>query len=278
MLHELAGIKDEIKVIRTAATTFFVLCTGAVEASWIKKQVPVSSRVVIQDLTNGMCGLSVIGGKASEIMNSLDSQAFVKSEWEIGQAKEGFIGNVPVLTVYDSYAGTERWELFTTSDQGLKLWDVLFEAGRHYQIIAAGDRALESLRIESLSLRNGKDFWSEHNPYEVGLDHLVDLNKPTFIGKQALLDRKANGPNLLLTPLLLDDPSMVVMGYEPVFDEDKVAGFVTSAGYAYNFGKGIVYALLSPETVHKSSPLSIEYFGKRYTATRMTQSAVRAHQ
>jgi glycine cleavage system aminomethyltransferase T len=277
MLHELAGIKDEIKVIRTAASTFFVLCTGAVEASWIKKQVPVSSRVVIQDLTAGMCGLGVIGSKASEIMHSLDPQTFDKNEWETGQAKEGFIGNVPVLAVYDSYAGTERWELFTTFDQGLKLWDVLFDTGRHFQLIAAGDRALENLRIESLSLRNGKDFWSEHDPYEMGLDHLVDLTKPAFIGKQALLGRKAKGPNLVLTPLLLDDPSMVVMGYEPVLDEDKVAGFVTSAGYAYSLGKGIVYALLSPETVNKGSELSIEYFGKRYTAKRMTQSTVSAH-
>lgn len=278
MLHELAGIKDEIKVIRTAASTFFVLCTGAVEASWIKKQVPVSSRVVIQDLTAGMCGLDVIGGKASEIMHSLDPQTFDKNEWETGQAKEGFIGNVPVLAVYDSYAGTERWELFTTFDQGLKLWDVLFDTGRHYQLIAAGDRALENLRIESLSLRNGKDFWSEHDPYEVGLDHLVDLTKPAFIGKQALLDRKAKGPKLVLTPLLLNDPSMVVMGYEPVLEEDKVAGFVTSAGYAYSLGKGIVYALLSPETVNKGSELNIEYFGQRYTAKRMTQSTVNAHQ
>lgn len=272
MLHELAGIKDEIKVIRTAASTFFVLCSGAVEASWIKKHLPVSSRIVIQDLTAGMCGLGVMGAKASEIMHSLDPQIFERSEWEVGRAKEVFIGNVPVLAVYDSYAGTERWEFFTTSDQGLLLWDALFEAGREYQLIPVGDRALENLRIESLSLRNGKDFWSEHDPYEVGLDHMVDLNKQMFIGKKALIDRNEKGPIRLLTTLLLDDPSIVMMGYEPVFDEGEVAGFVTSAGYEYNTGKGIVYALLSPKSVNKGSELSIEYFGQRYTAKMMTKS------
>ncbi|GAA3313215.1 hypothetical protein GCM10020331_002810 [Ectobacillus funiculus] len=69
----------------------------------------------------------------------------------------------------------------------------------------------------------------------------------------------------MLTPLILDDPSIVVMGYEPVFDEEKASGFVTSAGYDYSMGKGIVYALLLPETVNKGNELSIEYFGQRYT-------------
>jgi glycine cleavage system aminomethyltransferase T/glycine/D-amino acid oxidase-like deaminating enzyme len=274
MLHELAGIKDEIKVIRTAASKFFVLCTGAVEASWIKKQLPVSSSIVIQDLTAGMCGLSVIGPMASKIMDSLDPQTFERSKWVNGQAKEVFIRNVPVLAVYDSYVGTEGWEFFTTLDQGLQLWDVLFDAGREYQLIAAGDRALESLRIESLSIKSGKDYWSEHDPYEVGIDQLVDLNKPTFIGKEALLDRKEKGPSLLLTKLILDDPSMVVMGYEPILYEGKVAGFVTSAGYDYNLGKGIVFAVLSPEAVNNGSQFDIEYFGQHYTAKKLDNSAV----
>lgn len=271
MLHELAGIKDEITVVRTATSTFFVLCTGAVEASWIKKQSPLSSQVIIQDLTAGVCGLSILGNNANKIMQSLDSETFEISKWKFGQAKELFIRNVPVLAMYDSYSGIDKWEFYTGMDQGLKLWDELFEAGHQHHLIAAGDRALEHIRIESLKLRSGKDFWSERDPYEVGLDHLVDLTKQNFIGKNALLERKAQGPKLLLTILLIDDPQIVMMGYEPVFDEDKVAGFVTSAGYGYNKGKSIMYALLFPGSV-KSSKLNVEYFGQRYSAKLLTES------
>ena len=49
------------------------------------------------------------------------------------------------------------------------LWDLLMGKGQPYQLIAAGDRALENLRIESFSLKSGKDFWSEHHPHEVDL-------------------------------------------------------------------------------------------------------------
>ncbi|PLR81172.1 FAD-dependent oxidoreductase [Bacillus canaveralius] len=274
MLHELAGIKDEIRVVRTATSTFFVLCTGAVEASWIKKQLSVSSKIVIQDRTAGMCGLGVIGDKAIQIMHSLDPDNFAISKWEIGRAQELYIGNVSVLAVYDYYVGTAGWEFFTTCDQGLQLWDMLLEAGRQHQLIALGDRALEGLRIESFVTRSGKDFWSEHDPFQVGLGYMVDFNKPTFIGKEALIQRKARESRLKLTMLLLEDPSMVVMGYEPVLNEDKVAGFITSAGYVYSLGKGIVYALLSPEVVREGNTLSIEYFGKRYKVNIMNPSEV----
>ncbi|QHZ46008.1 GcvT family protein [Bacillus sp. NSP9.1] len=272
MLHELAGIKDRIRVIRTAVSSFLVLCTGAVEASWMNKQLQASSRVVIQDLTAGICSLGVIGPKAIEIMQPFVSETFTSEGWILGKAKELFIANVPVLAVYDSYVGTEGWELFTAFDQGLQLWDLLFDAGRPHQLIAAGDRALENLRIESFSSRSGKDFWSEHDPYEAGLNHMVDLNKPAFIGKDTLLDRKAKGPKLLLAALVLDDPSMVVMGHEPVFHAGKTVGFVTSAGYAYSLGKGVVYAWLLPEVVKEGYALSIEYFGQRHSAKILAQS------
>src|SRR5690606_4822362 len=102
MLHELAGIKDEITVIRKRKDTFFILCTGAVEASWIEKHVPESGKVVIHDQTAGTCGLGVKGAKVSDIMQSIDPAGFAKEAWTSGQAKELYISNVPVLAVYDS--------------------------------------------------------------------------------------------------------------------------------------------------------------------------------
>lgn len=275
MLHELAGIKDEIRVIRTETDTFFVLCAGAVEASWIRKHAP--NGVVIQDLTAGTCGIGLTGAKATEILESLDSQIFSKNQWEIGQAKNVYIKNVSALIVCGTFAGMDSWEFFTTSDQGLPLWDLLFAAGGSNQLIAIGDRALENLRIESLSPRTGKDFWSEHDPFEVGLSHLVDLSKPSFIGKVALLERKEKGQKLVLTTLELEDPTKVIMGYEPVLDGDKAVGFVTSTAFGYTSGKTIAFALVSPEAAKQSSTLKIEYFGEQFTARILTKSAVTSY-
>ncbi|WP_339226627.1 FAD-dependent oxidoreductase [Oceanobacillus sp. FSL K6-2867] len=273
MLHELAGVKDEIKIIRTGNSKFFVLCTGAVEANWIKKHLSATDHVFIQDVTAGTCGLSVVGAKSVEIMKSVDPHTFNRINWEIGQAKEVFVKNVPVLALYDSYAGIEGWEFFTTLDLGLQLWDVIMESGSPNKLIAAGDRALEGLRLESHSLRYGADYWSEHDPYEVGIEQLVDLNKSYFIGKESLLNRKKRGPKLVLKKLVLDNPSIVMTGHEPVLHESKAVGFVTSAGYDYSKGRGILYAFLNPD-INDKTQLSIEYFGQPYTASVINKSSV----
>jgi dimethylglycine oxidase len=100
---------------------------------------------------------------------------------------------------------------------------------------------------------------------------MVDLTKPVFIGKEALLDRQRKDSETVLATLILDDPSAIVMGYEPVFYGETALGFVTSAGYSYSLGKGIVHTLLS-QAVHEEMVLEVEYFGQRYKATMMTHS------
>lgn len=273
ILNESAGIKDELKVIRTSVNQFFVLCSGAVEACWIQKQVKPANQVVIRDLTSGMCSLLITGPKTKEIQQSIIQETEVTA----GQAKQIFIGNVPVLSINDSMYGSASWELFATADLGLGLWDVLFYAGQPFHLIAAGDRALEGLRIESLTPKQGRDYWSELSPYEAGLMRMVDIQKPEFIGKEALLTSKMNDPKQLLSTLILDDPSVILMGHEPVFAHGRAVGFVTSAGYVYGVGKSVVFVLLSPEAAKENHEFYIEYFGERYLAKMTEPSMVAAH-
>lgn len=274
ILNEIAGIKDEIKIIRLKENKFFILCSGPVEASWIEKHIPFSSSISINDHTAGICGLRLIGPKANEIMGSFDQMNFNLSNLKLKDVKETYVGNVPVTVVYDIYDGIEGWELFTTFDQGIQLWDLLMDVGSPFHIIAGGARALESLRIDSFSVRSGKDFWSEHDPYEIGLDQMVDLTKTSFIGKEALVQRKEQGPKVSLVKLKIKDPSVVVMGHEPVLSGDEIVGFITSAGYGYSIGCGIVYALVKPEALHENVEFNIEYFDKQYEAFVINKSLV----
>ncbi|WP_141432144.1 FAD-dependent oxidoreductase [Bacillus sp. 03113] len=276
MLNESAGIKDEITVIRKGESAIIVLCSGAVEASWIKKNASGANQIVINDFTAGMCSLLIKGSKTREFMQSVLSK-HSEGVLEIRQAKQLFIEHVPVLSIYNSLNDSETWELFATADQGLGLWDILCKEGKPYQLIAAGERALDGLRIESLLPKPGKDFWSEMTPYEIGFTQMVDLEKQDFIGKKALLDSKLNGPKQLLTTLVLDDPSIVIMGHEPVFYEERSVGFVTSFGYSYERKTGVVFALLSPDVVKEGSKFIIKYFGEHNKATIISQSVFITH-
>jgi glycine cleavage system aminomethyltransferase T len=107
---------------------------------------------------------------------------------------------------------------------------------------------------------------TEHDPYEADVDFTVKLDKSDFVGREALLRRREEGPRRKLTCLVLDDPGVVVMGNEPVWGDDRVVGYVTSAAYGYSVGKSIAYAWLPPELSRLGERVEIQYFGERHGA------------
>jgi glycine cleavage system aminomethyltransferase T len=67
--------------------------------------------------------------------------------------------------------------------------------------------------------------------------------------------------------MTFDDPSVVVMGKEPIWSGDRVVSYVTSANYGYSVGRGIVYGYLPVDLASEGTPVEVEYFGERYAAT-----------
>jgi glycine cleavage system aminomethyltransferase T len=158
------------------------------------------------------------------------------------------------------------WELYTSAEYGLRLWDLLWQAGQDHGILAGGRGAFNSLRIEKGYRSWGTDMWAEHTPYEAGLDPFVKLDKGPFIGRDALTAATENGLRRRLACVVLDDPSKLVMGNEPVFVDGAVHGFVTSAAHGYAVGESIAYAWLPGEHATPGTPVEIQYFGERYPA------------
>lgn len=78
-------------------------------------------------------------------------------------------------------------------------------------------------------------------------------------------------PSRRLACLLLDDPSEVVMGHEPVYAEGAEpglapVGYVTSADQGYTIGQSIAYAWLPAELAEVGSRVEIAYFDSRLPA------------
>jgi dimethylglycine oxidase len=165
-----------------------------------------------------------------------------------------------------SYVGELGWELYTTAEYGLKLWDLLFEAGQEHGIIAAGRGAFNSMRLEKGYRLWGTDMTSEHHPYQAGLGFSVAKDKTGFVGAGALAVRKEEPAAKTLRCLTVDDGTSVVLGKEPVYVGGEAAGYVTSAAYGFTVRKPIAYAWL-PTSVSEGDSVEIEYFGRRVAAT-----------
>ena len=165
-----------------------------------------------------------------------------------------------------SYVGELGWEIYTTADNGQRLWDVLWQAGQAFGVIAAGRTAFNALRLEKGFRSWGADMTTEHDPYEAGVGFAVRAAKEAFVGKGALEGRSEDSATRRLRCLTVDDGQSVVLGKEPVLHDGESVGYVTSAAFGYTIGKPIAYAYL-PSSVAEGDVVEISYFGEQVKAT-----------
>ena len=267
MLDVNGGVRSDITVARLGEERFQLGLNGPRDLAWMREHLPVDGTVQVRDVSGGPCCVGVWGPAARELVQSLSPDDLSNGAFGFFKAKEIYVGEVPVVAMRVSYVGELGWELYAPSDMGLRLWDLLSEAGRPLGVVPAGRGAFSGLRLEKGYRMWGTDLTAEHDPYEAGLGFAVKPEKGDFVGREALLRRKEEGPRRKLTCLLLDDPGVVVMGSEPVYRGGSVVGYVTSAGYGYSIGRSIAYAWLPPELSEEGEKVEVGYFGERYGAT-----------
>ncbi|MFF7547769.1 FAD-dependent oxidoreductase [Streptomyces canus] len=265
LLDHDGGIRSDITVARLAPDLFQVGANGNLDLDWFTRHLPADGTVQVRDITPGTCCIGLWGPLARDVLQPLTDDDFSAAGLKYFRAKRAHIGSVPVTAMRLSYVGELGWELYTTADQGLKLWDTLWRAARPLGGIAAGRGAFNSLRLEKGYRSFGTDMTYEHDPYEAGVGFAVKADKEDFVGKAALERRKAD-VRRKLTCLTIEDPRAVVMGKEPVYDGQRAVGYVTSAAFGHTIGKGIAYAWLPAELAVTGRALHIGYFDQRVEA------------
>ncbi|MFL5995611.1 MAG: FAD-dependent oxidoreductase [Streptomyces sp.] len=265
LLDHDGGIRSDVTVARLAPDLFQVGANGNLDLDWFTRHLPADGTVQVRDITPGTCCIGLWGPLARDVLQPLADEDFSAAGLKYFRAKRAHIGSVPVTAMRLSYVGELGWELYTTADQGLKLWDTLWRAARPLGGVAAGRGAFNSLRLEKGYRSFGTDMTYEHDPYEAGVGFAVKADKEDFVGKAALERRRAD-VRRKLTCLTIEDPRAVVMGKEPVYDGQRAVGYVTSAAFGHTIGKGIAYAWLPAELAVPGRALHIGYFDRRVEA------------
>ena len=274
MPNEHGGIECDLTITRLAADRFQIItgtAFGNHDLSWMRSQMPTDGSVYVNDITSSRCCIGVWGPKARDLMQQVSEDDFSNEAFPYLRAQYVTIGNIPVLALRVTYVGELGWEIYAPMEYGLKLWDTLWEAGQLHGMLAAGYRAIDSLRLEKGYRYWSADIHSEYNPYEAGLGFAVKLQKGDFIGRQALERIKAQGVTRKLSCLVLDDPAAVALGGEPLLDGERVLGYVTSAGYGYTVRQSIVYGYLPVEYAVPETRIDVQLFGVRYGGTVMKE-------
>jgi len=270
MLNPRGGIECDFTVTRLDAERFRIItgtAFGEHDRSWIRLHAPEDGSVIIEDVTSAYACLGLWGPRARVILQRVTKSDVSNGAFPYMTAQNIAVGDVPVLAARVTYVGELGWEIYAPMEYGQKLWDTLWEAGQQEGLVAAGYRAIESLRLEK-----GYRYWSgeispDYSPYEAGLGFAVKLNKGDFIGRAALVRQKAEGLKRKLCCLTLADETALALGNEPLRQGEQVVGWAASGGYGYSVKKSIIYAYLPVALSGLGNVLDVEIFGERIPAT-----------
>jgi aminomethyltransferase len=155
------------------------------------------------------------------------------------------ISDIPVVVSRTGWSAERGYEIYLLdTSRGPELWDLLMEAGRPYDIAPACPSRIR--RIEAGILDYSVDMDERTNPYEVGLDRLVDLDKTAdFIGKAALRRIKTEGIQRKVAGIEVEGPPVQPNDQAwPAFHEGRSVGRMTSWVYSPRLRRNVGFAML----------------------------------
>ena len=168
--------------------------------------------VQLEDISESVAALALQGPTSGGLLKTVVEGADIGS-LKYFRVTTGTIAGVPVEISRTGYTGDLGYEIWVANDEALRIWDVLVDRGRPFDIKPAGMLALDIARIEAGLLLIDVDFNSskkalvdeqKYSPFEMGLDRLVNLDKARFIGRQALIKEAKQGSARQIVGLEID--------------------------------------------------------------------------
>ncbi len=263
MLAETGGILSDITVTKLGDNHFVIGANGNVDLIRLQNYAP--DTVQVRDITSGTAVLGVFGPNARKLLQSICEDDLSNESIKYFKAKQTYLGQVPVTLWRLSYVGELGFEVYVEADMALKLWDTVWQAGKDFELIAAGRGAFNSMRLEKGYRSFGTDMTTEHHPFEAGLGFAV-RKTGGFIGSEALAKINPEKLDKKLVCLKIHNDQDVVMGKEPVIINNDPVGYTTSAYFGHSVGHPIAYAWLPISHTNKGTQVSIAYFDKLISA------------
>lgn len=260
MLNSRGGIESDITVTQTGNNIFRMISGTSLHThdwAWLNDHLPDNGSVSIKNVTASLTCFGVWGPMARDMMAQLTDIDLSTVAMPFLSMREAVIKGIPVQLVRVTFVGELGYEVYADAGKGLELWELLWQAGQSYGMIACGYKAIDALRAEKGYLYWGADITPEETPFEAGLNFAIAKNK-AFKGKEALLEKTVKKK---LVTILLEDARAVVLSNEPVKVAGKVSGRVTSGGYGAYIGSSIAFAYLPVELSAVETDVEILVFG-----------------
>ena len=245
------GIVDDLLVYRYNQEKYLLVVNAAnIEKDW-KWCVMNAGKFGIRvgrDLINAsddIAQLAIQGPLALKIVQKLTDSPVTDMDYYTFR-EIMFAGIKDVLFSTTGYTGAGGCEVYIKNQDGPKLWNAVFDAGKEFGIKPAGLGARDTLRLEMGYCLYGNDINDQTSPIEAGLGWITKFtDSKNFIDKELLWKQKNEGVERRLKGFVMIDRGIPRQHYE-VFDSGGIRiGEVTSGTMSPMLKQGIGMAYLA---------------------------------
>lgn len=240
MCLENGGTVDDLLVYKVNDEEYFLVINAAnidKDVAWIMKNAE-GFDVTVTNESDKYGEVAVQGPKAEETVEKV--LGIPVKDIAFYNFKTFQIDGEEVIVSRTGYTGEDGFEIYGSHEYIIKVWDKLMEAG----VQACGLGCRDTLRFEVGLPLYGDELSEEISPIEASLSMFVKLDKPEFIGKEALAKQKAEGVKRRIVGLELEGNAIPRHGY-PVEVNGEVIGEITTGYRSISTGKSVAMAMVN---------------------------------
>ena len=251
MLYPNGGTVDDLLVYKMGENDFFLVINAAnidKDVDWMK-QHSIGFNINLEHQSDQYGQLAVQGPQAETVVEEV--LGIPCSELKFYTTK--VVGDLIVSRT--GYTGEDGFEIYGTHQFTQQAWDKLIQSGR---CKPCGLGCRDTLRFEVGLPLYGDELSADISPVMAGLSMFCKLDKPEFIGKEALAEQKANGVEQKLVGIELTDKAIPRHGYPVLNAEGEQVGEVTTGYHCLSVDKSVCMALVKTDYAKLDTTLYIQ--------------------
>ena len=273
MLYPNGGTVDDLLVYKMGENDFFLVINAAnidKDVAWMKEHT-AGFDICLDHQSDFYGQLAVQGPEAEAVVEEVlgipcsELKFYENKEIRNEENKKGdsissnslifTFSNSPIIISRTGYTGEDGFEIYGSHEFTQQAWDKLIASGR---CKPCGLGCRDTLRFEVGLPLYGDELSADISPVMAGLSMFCKLDKPEFIGKEALAEQKANGVAQKLVGIELVDKAIPRHGYPVLNMEGEQVGEVTTGYHCLSVDKSVCMALVKSDYAKLDTPLQVQ--------------------
>ncbi|WP_458123757.1 glycine cleavage system aminomethyltransferase GcvT [Paenibacillus sp. Z3-2] len=265
MCYPNGGVVDDLLVYKLEDQQYMLVVNASnIDKDWAWLQEHLIPGVSMTNDSEQTALLALQGPLAVDIIGKVtDTDVSTIEPFRFVQNAE--VCGVKLLLSRTGYTGEDGFELYVSADQASAVWNGLMQAGEGHGLVPAGLGARDTLRFEARLPLYGQELSATISPLEAGVGMFVKLNAGPFIGHEALLQQKNDGPARKLVGIEVLERGIPRPHY-PIYAEGVQIGEVTTGTQSPTLKRNLGLALIDSKHAGLGTPLEIEIRGKKLKA------------